>query len=82
MVPRPLQKLGGDSIYYVHNKNPQRLPEVALLASVATMGGRMATRCQLLEKCMFVSHTKYMQQKINGFTSFAIDNLYYVNFRI
>ena len=25
---------------------------------------------------------KYMQQKNNGSTSFAIDNMYYVNFRI
>ena len=31
---------------------------------------------------MFVSHTKYTQRKINGFTSFVIDNIYYVNFRI
>ena len=31
---------------------------------------------------MFVSHTKHTQQKINGFTLFAIDNMHYVNFRI
>ena len=31
---------------------------------------------------MFVLHTKYTQQKINGSTSFVIDNMYYVNFRI
>ena len=31
---------------------------------------------------MFVSHTKHMQQKINESTSFTIDNMYYVNFRI
>ena len=31
---------------------------------------------------MFVSHTKHTQRKINGFTSFAIDNIFYVNFRI
>ena len=31
---------------------------------------------------MFVLHTKHMQQKINESISFAIDNMYYVNFRI
>ena len=31
---------------------------------------------------MFVSHTKHTQRKINGSTSFAIDNMYNVNFRI
>ena len=36
----------------------------------------------LLEKYMFVSHTKHMQRKINGSTSFAIDNICYVSFRI
>ena len=36
----------------------------------------------LLVKHMFVSHTKYTQRKINGSTSFAINNMYYVNFRI
>ena len=35
---------------------------------------------QLLEKHMFVSHTNHTQRKINGFTSFAIDNMYYVSF--
>ena len=36
----------------------------------------------LLEKHMFVLDTKHTQRKINGFTSFAIDNMYSVNFRI
>ena len=36
----------------------------------------------MLEKYMFVSHTKHTQRKINGSTSFAIDNMYYVNFII
>ena len=36
----------------------------------------------VLEKHMFVSHTKHTQQKINKYTSFAIDNMYYINFRI
>ena len=31
---------------------------------------------------MFVSHTKHTQQKINGSILFAIDNMYYVNFKI
>ena len=31
---------------------------------------------------MFVSNTRHTQQKNNGSTSFAIDNIYYVNFRI
>ena len=39
-------------------------------------------RVYMLKKYMFVSHTKYTQQKINEFTSFAIDNMYYVSFRI
>ena len=30
---------------------------------------------------MFVSYTRYMQWKINIFTSFAIDNIYHVNFK-
>jgi len=33
-------------------------------------------------KTLFVSHIKHMQWKINGSTSFPIDNMYYVNFRI
>ena len=33
-------------------------------------------------KYVFVSYTKHAQRKINGSTSFAIDNMYYVNFRI
>ena len=36
----------------------------------------------MLVKHMFVSHTKHTQRKINGFTSFAIDNMYYANKRI
>ena len=34
------------------------------------------------ENDMFVSHTKHMQRKNNGSTSFAIDNMCNVNFRI
>ena len=37
---------------------------------------------KLMEKCILVMQTKHMQRKINGSTSFAIDNMYYVNFRI
>ena len=33
-------------------------------------------------KTRFVSHTKNTQWKNNGSTSFAIDNMYYVNFKI
>ena len=29
----------------------------------------------MLEKYMFVSHTKHKQWKINGSTSFAVDNM-------
>ena len=36
----------------------------------------------IIGKTYFVSHTKRTQLKINGFTSFAIDNIYYVNFKI
>ena len=39
-------------------------------------------RVILLEKYMFVSHTKHTQQKINRSTSFVIDNMHYVNFKI
>ena len=35
-----------------------------------------------MEKYMFVPHTNHTQRKINGSTSYAIDNMYYVNFRI
>ena len=31
---------------------------------------------------MFVSYTKHTQQKIYESTSFAIDNMYYVSFKI
>ena len=34
------------------------------------------------KKNMFVSHIKHMQQKINRSTSFTINNIYYINFRI
>ena len=37
---------------------------------------------KMLKKYMFVLHIKHMQRKINGFTLFAIDNMYYVNFII
>ena len=37
---------------------------------------------KLLEKYMFYRIQKIHNKKINGFTSFAIDNMYYVNFRI
>ena len=37
---------------------------------------------KLMEKCIFVMQTKHMQRKINGSTSFAIDNMYYISFRI
>ena len=33
-------------------------------------------------KTYFVLHIKHTQQKINESTSFAIDNMYYENFRI
>ena len=36
----------------------------------------------MLEKNMFLSHTKHTQQKINRSTSFTIDNIYHANFRI
>ena len=36
----------------------------------------------LLEKYKFISHTKHTQRKIKGSTSFAIDNMYYISFRI
>ena len=36
----------------------------------------------IIGKTYFVSHTKHRQQKINGSTSFAIGNMYYVNFNI
>ena len=36
----------------------------------------------ILEKYMFVSHIKHTQRKINKFTSFAIDNMYHVSFKI
>ena len=36
----------------------------------------------ILDKYMFVLHTKHTQWKNNGPTSFAIDNMYYINFRI
>ena len=42
----------------------------------------LGLRMILLEKYMFVSHTKHTQWKINGSTTFAINNMYYVNFRI
>ena len=41
-----------------------------------------ASRNNMLEKNMFVSHTKHTQRKINESTSFAIDNMYYVSFKI
>ena len=44
----------------------------------STYGGRHF----MIEKHMFILHTKHTQRKINGSTSFAIDNMYYVNFRI
>ena len=40
------------------------------------------TLIPIVGKTWFVSHTKDTQRKINGSTSFAIDNMYYVNFRI
>ena len=36
---------------------------------------------QLLEKHIFILHTRHTQQKINGSTLFAINNMYYANFR-
>ena len=36
---------------------------------------------KLLEKYMFYRIQNICSKKINGFTSFAIDNMYYVNFR-
>ena len=41
-------------------------------------------RCiiKLLKKYIFVSHTKHTQRKINESTSFAIDNMYDVSFKI
>ena len=36
----------------------------------------------VVRKTWFVSHIKHTKQKINRSTSFAIDNIYYVNFRI
>ena len=36
----------------------------------------------VLEKYMFVSRTKNMQRKNSGSTSFTIDNMCYINFRI
>ena len=36
----------------------------------------------IIEKYMFALHTKHTQLKINESTLFAIDNMYYVNFKI
>ena len=46
------------------------------------MGAGLLVRVSMLEKHMFVSHTKHIQWKINRSTSFAINNIFYVNFRI
>ena len=35
----------------------------------------------MLEKYMFVSHIKHTQLKINGCTSFATDNMYYISLK-
>ena len=34
------------------------------------------------EKQMFISHKKHTQRKINGSTSFVIDSMCYINFRM
>ena len=44
--------------------------------------GMYFTGKELLEKHIFVSHKKHMQLKITESTLFAIDIMYYVNFRI
>ena len=53
-----------------------------ILKGVGDVFVTMAKMLKRLEKHMFVSHTKHMQRKIKGSTSFAIDNMFYVNFRI
>ena len=48
---------------------------------VATAVEHQATE-EIVGKTWFISHTKHTQRNINRFTSFAIDNMYYVNFKI
>ena len=43
-------------------------------------GGGGCTSCW--KNTFFLYHTKQTQRKNNGSTSFAIDNMYYINFRI
>ena len=49
---------------------------------VSSRKGTSFIAISLVEKYMFVLHTRHTQRKINESTSFAIDNMYYVNFRI
>ena len=48
---------------------------VTTSTSLLPRGNWSLSHSKVLEKHMFVSHTKHTQWKINGSTSFAIDNM-------
>ena len=67
------------SLFFSKNTHPHVKTDIQSM-----LGACVMTDCEkyLLENHMFVSHTKQTQRKIIGFTSFAIDNMHYVSFRI
>ena len=83
-LPRFRKNVGSNSkaaeIFNIHKNDPYQL-----IALVQVPQGPRPKRefheLYMMENYMFVSHTKHTQWKINGSISFAIDNMYYVNFR-
>ena len=62
-------------------------PSIQQIQSMAAVNAKLTRQNQELTREIYwkntcLSHTKHMRQKINGSTSFTIDNVYHVIFKI
>ena len=62
-------------------------PSIQQIQSMAAVNAKLTRQNQELTQEIYwkntcLSHTKHMRQKINGSTSFTIDNVYHVIFKI
>ena len=63
-----------------NNQNAFNMVANVFLGDVRVI--RYTFKVIVMDKYMLVSHTKHTQQKIHKSTSLAIDNMYYVSFKI
>ena len=77
---RPICLFHRPVIHYSYRLGLMGFLSICQLFSVRVVGLLPSTWA--FKMAINISHTKHTQRKINGSTSFTIDNMYYVNFKI